>query len=256
VEEYFDLPDTGTVQTYTISNVDWASAPLPEGRQDLFAVIAVDGASPEMGLVHRLGDVDPGDIEIGMRVKAVWKPAEDREGSVTDILHFRPLGDGEPIGIPRPVKPLELTSATTGSFPGRIPLDYAYTAGLGGNRFYAALAEGRVVGTRCDICDVVLVPPAAFCEEGMHGLDPQAAEVTLEPDSGYLAAATRVFEDRAGRQLDAPVWVIQVAFAGASGAIFGRLDTDRTAVPIGLPVEVVATEEVGPEHVRFRLKGH
>jgi uncharacterized OB-fold protein len=35
------------------------------------------------------------EIRIGMRVKAVWKPAGDRRGSVLDIRYFRPLREGE-----------------------------------------------------------------------------------------------------------------------------------------------------------------
>ncbi len=256
VEEYYDLPDTGTVETYTVSNVDWASAPLPEGRQDVFAVISIDGASPKMGLVHRLGGVDPAEIRIGMRVKAVWKDPDDREGSVTDLEYFRPLGDGEAAERgPVPVKPVELTSVAARSFPGRIPLDYAYTAGAGGKRFYAAAAEGRIEGTSCTACGEVLVPPAAFCEVGMHALDPEGDAVEIDPRSAFVAAATRVFEDRAGRLLDEPVWIVQVEFFGAAGAVFGRLETDDAEVPVGTPVEIVPTQEVGPEHIAFRIAG-
>jgi hypothetical protein len=55
------------------------------------AVIEIDGASPGMGIMHMLGEVDPDAIEIGMRVQAVWNPPEERTGSVTDIAYFRPL---------------------------------------------------------------------------------------------------------------------------------------------------------------------
>jgi len=55
------------------------------------AVIEIDGASKGMGIMHLLGEVEPGDIKIGMKVKAVWKPEEEREGSITDIIYFKPL---------------------------------------------------------------------------------------------------------------------------------------------------------------------
>jgi hypothetical protein len=42
------------------------------------------------GIVHRLGEVDPDEIEIGMPVQAVFKPQADRQGSITDILYFKP----------------------------------------------------------------------------------------------------------------------------------------------------------------------
>jgi len=252
VEDYYDLPDTGTVQTYTVSHVDWASGPLPEGTVNVFAVIAIDGCGETMGLVHRLGDVDPESVHIGMRVKAVWKPAEEREGSVTDIVHFRPLADGEGAGGgPVPVKPEALTSETARAFPGRIPLEYAYTAGLAGRRFYADLAGGVISGTRCGECGVLMVPPTAFCESCMTLLDPGDGE-EVEPRSAYVAAATRVFEDRAGALLPEPVWIVRVEFFGATGSVLGRLETDDPQVPIGMPVEVVPTDTVGPEEVRFR----
>ncbi len=72
---------------------------LPEDcSQPVPAVITLDGASPGMGIMHRLGEVGRTmeeileRVRIGMRVQAVWKPAGEREGAITDILYFRPLG--------------------------------------------------------------------------------------------------------------------------------------------------------------------
>jgi probable rRNA maturation factor len=42
------------------------------------------------GILHLLGEVEPKDVEIGMKVEAVWKPAKEREGAITDIRYFRP----------------------------------------------------------------------------------------------------------------------------------------------------------------------
>jgi hypothetical protein len=55
------------------------------------AVINLDGASPLHGIMHKLGEVDPKEVNIGMRVKAVWKPASKRQGSINDILYFKPI---------------------------------------------------------------------------------------------------------------------------------------------------------------------
>jgi hypothetical protein len=30
-------------------------------------------------------------LKIGMRVKAVWKPEQEREGAITDIRHWKPI---------------------------------------------------------------------------------------------------------------------------------------------------------------------
>ena len=59
--------------------------------------ISADGTStlesgPIMGgIMHLMGEVDPQDVKIGMRVQAVWKAPEEREGAITDILYFKPL---------------------------------------------------------------------------------------------------------------------------------------------------------------------
>ncbi|MHC5081466.1 MAG: Zn-ribbon domain-containing OB-fold protein, partial [Planctomycetota bacterium] len=55
------------------------------------AVIEIDGASKGMGILHMLEEVDPKKIKIGMRVQAVWKPAEERTGAITDIKYFKPI---------------------------------------------------------------------------------------------------------------------------------------------------------------------
>ena len=61
------------------------------------AVIEIEGASPGMGIMHVLGEVGEdldtilATVKMGMRVEAVWKPAQEREGSITDIRYFRPV---------------------------------------------------------------------------------------------------------------------------------------------------------------------
>ncbi len=154
------------------------------------------------------------------------------------------------------IKPAELNRATAKSIGGRIPLDYAYTAGLGGGRFYTDLAEGKLSGTWCPECEVLLVPPTGFCEECLETLDPAAQARPVDAGSGVVTAATLVFEDRMGHPLDVPVWVVQVEFPDAVGSVIGRLLIEpEDEVPLGLPVELVATKEVGPEHVAFRAVG-
>ncbi len=89
MDEYVPLQDTGTVNTFSLCYVTWDVKRITEPETP--AVIEIDGASPLHAIMHKLGDVDPQQIKIGMRVQAVWKPAEEREGSITDILYFKPL---------------------------------------------------------------------------------------------------------------------------------------------------------------------
>lgn len=88
------VKDTGVVNTFVISHVDWKAGRLDiEGGVRPFtpAVIEIDGAAPGMGILHLLDDVDPKKIAIGMKVRAVWKPADEREGAITDIRYFKPM---------------------------------------------------------------------------------------------------------------------------------------------------------------------
>lgn len=45
----------------------------------------------------------------------------------------------------------------------RITLPYRYTAGEANTDFLRSLENGRILGSRCDACDAVLVPARAFC---------------------------------------------------------------------------------------------
>ena len=92
-DEWAYVADTGTVLTYSVSYLGPAAERLKEPI--VIAVIQLDGASPGMGILHKLGEVKPEEVHVGMRVKAVWKAPEEREGAITDIAYFRPLKEGE-----------------------------------------------------------------------------------------------------------------------------------------------------------------
>ncbi len=96
-DEWRHVQDTGTVNTFSIAHVNWdASRRGPKERPLIPAVIEIDGASPGMGIMHMLGEVDPKTIKVGMRVRAVWKKPGDRSGAITDILYFKPLRAAAP----------------------------------------------------------------------------------------------------------------------------------------------------------------
>jgi hypothetical protein len=88
-DEWVELPDTGTINTYSISYLDPDANRIEEPI--LIGVISIDGAYPKpMGFMHYFGEMSKDEIKIGMKVKAVWKPPEEREGSITDIKYFKP----------------------------------------------------------------------------------------------------------------------------------------------------------------------
>lgn len=89
MEAYVPLKDTGTVNTFSLCYVTWDVQRIKE--PEIPAVIELDGASRLCGIMHKLGEVDPQKVHVGMRVKAVWKPRQQRQGAITDILYFKPL---------------------------------------------------------------------------------------------------------------------------------------------------------------------
>ena len=89
MSSFVPLLDTGTVNTFSLCYVTWDVRRIDP--PELPAVIEIDGASPTHGIMHKLGEVDPEAVKIGMRVQAVWKPAEEREGAITDIMYFKPI---------------------------------------------------------------------------------------------------------------------------------------------------------------------
>jgi hypothetical protein len=53
----------------------------------VYGIIQLDGA--DTGFVHMLGEIEPEQLRIGMRVQAVFK--EKRKASILDIKYFKPL---------------------------------------------------------------------------------------------------------------------------------------------------------------------
>lgn len=91
-DEWVYVKDTGTIITFAVSHVDWKASRVPKGQRYFTpAVIEIDGASSGMGILHLIDEIDPYEVKIGMRVKAVWKPEKERIGAITDIKYFKPI---------------------------------------------------------------------------------------------------------------------------------------------------------------------
>jgi uncharacterized OB-fold protein len=60
----------------------------PRKAPFIYGVIKMDDA--DTGMVHFIDEVDPENVEVGMKVEAVLE--DEREGNILDIKHFRPIG--------------------------------------------------------------------------------------------------------------------------------------------------------------------
>jgi hypothetical protein len=84
-----ELPDTGTVTTFCVVNVPFRGQRVPTPY--VAAAIVLDGA--DIPFQHLILGCDPGDVRMGMRVTAVWKPRDQWGTTVENIDHFRPTGE-------------------------------------------------------------------------------------------------------------------------------------------------------------------
>lgn len=87
LKEWVEVSDKGTLLTYAVDQVSKPIQPVPPPI--IYGIIQLDGA--HTGFVHMLGEVGPEDIRVGMRVRAVFKPKEQRTASILDIKYFKPL---------------------------------------------------------------------------------------------------------------------------------------------------------------------
>ena len=92
--EWVYVKPIGRVKTAVVSYIAATRARLE--KPEVVGIIEFEDA-PGSGIFHRL-NVDP-ELVInrkifGMRVRAVFKPKEERTGSINDILYFEPVEGG------------------------------------------------------------------------------------------------------------------------------------------------------------------
>lgn len=96
LDDWVEVSDTGRINTFSVSFVNWDAS--RRQTPEVPAVIEIDGASPGMGILHLVGEVGEtleeitSRLKLGTPVRAVWKEASEREGAITDIRYFRPVG--------------------------------------------------------------------------------------------------------------------------------------------------------------------
>jgi uncharacterized OB-fold protein len=129
---------------------------------------------------------------------------------------------------------------------GEIPITSRYTAGIAGERFFREIKDnGRILGTRCDNCDLIYVPATMFCERCFAELD----EWIEVPSRGEVFTYTVLHRDLDDQTLDSPVILAYVKLEGADGGLLHYIgETEKNLVYIGMEVEAVfkpATERAG-----------
>ena len=87
LDDWIEVPKTGTIQTFTTVHMDNNGEPL--SKPITLAFIRIDNT--DGGLIHAIGGTKPEALRIGMRVEAVFQSKSKRTGALTDIKYFKPV---------------------------------------------------------------------------------------------------------------------------------------------------------------------
>jgi hypothetical protein len=84
-----ELPDIGTVTTFSIVNVGYPGQQVAPPY--VAAAVLLDGA--DIAFQHLILGFEPSEVHLGMRVRAVWRPREEWDTTAGNISHFGPAGE-------------------------------------------------------------------------------------------------------------------------------------------------------------------
>ena len=89
LDNFIELPDTGTVTTFAIINLPFAGQRIKPPY--VAAYVLLDGA--DNAFLHLIQEIDATEVRMGMRVEAVWKPREEWGLGIDNIEYFKPTGE-------------------------------------------------------------------------------------------------------------------------------------------------------------------
>ncbi len=88
-DQEVELPDTGTVTTFSIVNVAYPGQQVTPPY--VAAAVLLDGA--DIAFAHLILGCAPAEVRIGLRVRAAWRPRDEWGTTASTISHFTPTGE-------------------------------------------------------------------------------------------------------------------------------------------------------------------
>ncbi|MDQ7778467.1 MAG: Zn-ribbon domain-containing OB-fold protein [Planctomycetota bacterium] len=120
---------------------------------------------------------------------------------------------------------------------GKIPMNYVYTVGRAGEKFFQEFKNGKIFGAKCGACDITYVPPRTYCEKCFARLEDSYINVGLRGTVHAFAECHEAFD---GSRKDKPSIVAIVRIDGTQGGLYHWLGkVSFSDVRIGMPVEAV-----------------
>jgi uncharacterized OB-fold protein len=132
----------------------------------------------------------------------------------------------------------KITNTTRPTFwEGEIPVNYVYTYGLAGEKFFRAVKDkGTFAGTRCDVCDITYVPPKIYCDRCFAKLEKYLDVGT----TGYVESFTVTFKNMDGSDRERPRILAVIRIAGTDGGLIHYLEGIAIDdIALGMPVQAV-----------------
>src|ERR1700721_66594 len=86
LDNYIELPDTGTVTTFAIINIPVAGQRIKPPY--VAAYVLLNGA--DIAFLHLIQEIDATEVRMGMRVEAVWTPRAEGGLGIDNIQYFKP----------------------------------------------------------------------------------------------------------------------------------------------------------------------
>ncbi|MEO6885640.1 MAG: OB-fold domain-containing protein [Jatrophihabitantaceae bacterium] len=217
-----DVADVGTVTSWT-----WVAVPVegqPFDRPFAWALITLDGA--DTPLLHAVDVAGPAEIRTGLRVRARW--ATTPIGNINAIECFVPATDADVTTSPLPTR--ELVEMVTTP----VHLHIEHSASIEETHYLQELAQGRVVGQRCPVCEKVYIPPRSACPT--DGVPP--GEYVELSDRGVVTTFCVVNVPFLGQRITPPYVAAYVLLDGADIAFLHLiLGCEPAEVRMGMRVQ-------------------
>lgn len=119
-------------------------------------------------------------------------------------------------------------------FEGQIPVNYQYTLGVAGTKFFEALKQkGELIASVCSHCGLKTIYPLIYCEECFNQVDTYLS-IGLE---GELYSFTTCYLDYQGNRYDKPHVLGLIRFEGIKGGIIHRINIDEKDLKVGTKVK-------------------